>query len=183
MSSEADQCDPVLGSKEQQLETERQEYLAAKLRYDKCAYAVSAMEREIADLQHQLAQLGNLASQYQSILDRKEKLILEANDENTKRLLRLSEQLADAQSDLKELDEAINAGNETLDSLEKVISSLKSASNWGTWDLLGGGMIATAIKHSRIDEARMSVHLAGLVVCRVFDCWVRRFTRRRLISW
>lgn len=73
-------------------------------------------------------------------------------------MLRLSEQLADAQSDLKELDEAINVGNETLDSLEKVLSSLKSASNWGTWDLLGGRMIATAIKHSRIDEARMSVH-------------------------
>ena len=31
---------------------------------------------------------------------------------------------------------------------------MQSASGWGVWDMLGGGLIATAVKHSRMDEAR-----------------------------
>jgi hypothetical protein len=30
--------------------------------------------------------------------------------------------------------------------------------NWGTWDVIGGGLISTAVKHSRIDRARASAH-------------------------
>ena len=52
----------------------------------------------------------------------------------------------------------VDAGNAVLNGLQSVIASLKSARNWGTWDLLGGGLIATAVKHSRIDGARASAH-------------------------
>ncbi|HUX77218.1 MAG TPA: hypothetical protein VMY40_11315 [Anaerolineae bacterium] len=155
----------ILGSKEEQLEKERQEVLAAKLRYDACAYAISALEREVADLQHQIARLGDLDARYQAILDRKAGLMLEAGAgpagrlaEDASRLLQLSEPLADARSDVRELDEAISAGNQVLDGLDHAIASLKSAGSWGVWDLLGGGIVATAVKHSRIDDARASIH-------------------------
>ena len=42
-------------------------------------------------------------------------------------------------------------------SLNVVINSLESAEGWGTWDMLGGGFLSTAIKHSRIDDARDAV--------------------------
>ena len=42
--------------------------------------------------------------------------------------------------------------------LDGVVGFLKSARNWGTFDLIGGGLIATAVKHSKIDRARESVH-------------------------
>jgi hypothetical protein len=45
-----------------------------------------------------------------------------------------------------------------ISGLEQVIESLGSAEGWGTWDMLGGGLISTAIKHSRIDDARMGVN-------------------------
>lgn len=148
----------ILGSKDEQFEKERQEYLAAKLKYDECNDSVSAIEREVAHLKQQIAQFGDLDSQYKSILDMKEKLISEADDKNAERLVHLSEELADVQSDMRELQEAIDAGNAVLDGLESVTASLKSADNWGTWDVLGGGMIATAIKHSEIDGAKASAH-------------------------
>jgi len=148
----------ILGSKDEQLDKERQEYLAAKLKYDECSDSVSAIEREVVELKGQIAQLGDLDSQYKAILDTKEKLISESSDENAERLIGLSEELADAQADMKELKEAINAGSEVLNGLRSVISSLKSAGNWGTWDILGGGMFATAIKHSKIDDAKASAH-------------------------
>ena len=148
----------ILGSKDKQLDKERQEYLAVKLKYDECNYSVSALESEVDDLKTKVAGFGDLDSRCKSILDMKEKLISEARDDNAKRLMDLSEEFADAKSDIRELKEAIDAGNAVLDGLQSVIASLKSAKNWGTWDMLGGGLIATAVKHSRIDGARTSAH-------------------------
>jgi hypothetical protein len=35
---------------------------------------------------------------------------------------------------------------------------LHSAQGWGVWDLLGGDLLATAVKHNRIDDARQAVY-------------------------
>jgi len=148
----------ILGSKDKQLEKERQEYLAAKLKHDECRDSVSALEREQADLKEKIAALGNPESQYKSILDKKEKVIAETGDQSARRLIDLAEELADARSDVRELQEAIDAGKAVLTGVEAVIDSLKSAKNWGTWDMIGGGLISTAVKHSRIDRARASAH-------------------------
>ena len=53
-----------------------------------------------------------------------------------------------------ELKEAIEASETALTKLEDAKSCLESASGWGIFDLLGGGLIASAVKHSRIAEAR-----------------------------
>jgi hypothetical protein len=148
----------VLGDKQTQLEKERQEYLAAKLKYDECKYSVSALERDINDLKARIAGLGDVDSQHRSIVERKEQLISQGNDRNATKLIEFSEALADAQSDCRELKEAIEAGKAVLTGLDDVVSFLKSARNWGTFDMLGGGLITTAVKHSRIDRSRESVH-------------------------
>jgi len=148
----------VLSDKQTQLEKERQEYLAAKLKYDECKYSVSALERDINDLKARIAGLGDIDSQHRAIVKRKEQLISQGNDRNAAKLIEFSEALADAQSDSRELKEAIDAGKAVLAGLDDVIGFLKSARNWGTFDMLGGGLITTAVKHSRIDRARESVH-------------------------
>lgn len=53
----------------------------------------------------------------------------------------------------KELAEAITAGERALSSLRAAQEKLKSAKNWGLFDMLGGGLIASMVKHSRVDEA------------------------------
>jgi len=148
----------VLGDKQTQLEKERQEYLAAKLKYDECKYSVSALGRDIDDLKTRIAGLGDIDSKYRAIVERKEQLISQGNDLNATKLIEFSEALADAQSDIKELKEAIAAGQAVLTGLDDMVGFLKSARNWGTFDMLGGGLIATAVKHSKIDRARESVH-------------------------
>ena len=148
----------VLGDKQTQLEKERQEYLAAKLKYDECKYSVSALECDINDLKARIAGLGDIDSQYRTILERKEQLISQGNDRNATKLIEFSEALADAHSDIRELKEAIEAGKAVSAGLEGVVGFLKSAQNWGTFDLVGGGLIATAVKHSKIDRARESIH-------------------------
>lgn len=42
----------------------------------------------------------------------------------------------------------------------EAVQSLDKAEGWATWDMIGGGMISTAIKHSHLDDAKRQVHLA-----------------------
>ncbi len=145
----------VLGSKDQKLNKEKQELLAAKLKYDQCNHSVSAIEREINYRENQIKDLGDPDTEYRSILKQKESQIISAED---KKLIQFSEKLADLNSDVKETKEAIDAGNEVLKELENVISYFKSAGNWGVADLIGGGLIITAVKHSKIDKGKAAVH-------------------------
>jgi hypothetical protein len=156
----------ILGSKEEQLEKERQEFLAAKLKYDEAEKAIKGLEAEISKTVENLTAYEGLDVQYERIMKEKENYILECEDENSSKLMDLVEKLAELKSDIKELEEAVFAGNLVKEKLQHMIASLKSAGNWGTWDMLGGGFLATAVKHSKIDEARayassVQQHLQG----------------------
>ncbi|MBP3886128.1 MAG: hypothetical protein J6F30_00525 [Cellulosilyticum sp.] len=62
--------------------------------------------------------------------------------------------------ELKEIEEAILAGQSALQALDEVEKSLSSASSWGLWDLFGGGFLSSIMKHSRIDEAQNKMEYA-----------------------
>lgn len=148
----------ILGSKEEQLAKERQEYLAAKLRFDQCKDSILALEEQSSDINQKIAQLKDIDMQYEAVFKEKENFILNERSAVSQKFLRFSEEIADIQSNIRELKEAINAGDAVLEEINGVINSLRSAQSWGTWDLLGGGLISTAVKHSRINDARDSVH-------------------------
>jgi hypothetical protein len=150
----------VLGDKEQRLDRERQEFLAAKLQRDQCQYAISSLELDLADLKYKLSALGNLDSAYQALLERKEKILLSSENDLSHQLLDFTGLQANLQADRKELQEAVGAGQTVVTILDGVINSLNSAEGWGNWDMLGGGMLADLAKHSEIDDARDQVHQA-----------------------
>ena len=150
----------ILGDKEEQVEKERQEVLAAKLRYDEAREAVAALEADVAELEQMVERLGNVEARYGELLEWKEKLLSQSGRPEAENLVQLSEAQADAESDLRELREAVRAGNGVLHSLDRAISALRTAETWGTFDLLGGGVLATAAKHGRVDEARHWTHRA-----------------------
>ena len=54
----------------------------------------------------------------------------------------------------KEIDEAIEAGRKALQALDEAVEKLGSAKRWGIWDIVGGGLVSSLVKHSRIDDAR-----------------------------
>lgn len=55
--------------------------------------------------------------------------------------------------DKKEINEAKDAAQQVLNLLDEVEKSLRSAKNWGIYDLLGGGFLSSLVKHRRIDQA------------------------------
>lgn len=60
----------------------------------------------------------------------------------------------------KEIDEAIEAVNYTLDHLIEAQKYLRGAGNWGVFDMLGGGFFATMIKHGKMDDAKEALIMA-----------------------
>lgn len=55
--------------------------------------------------------------------------------------------------DKKEIREAIQAGEAALASMERAREKLGSAKNWGLFDMFGGGMLSSFMKHSKVDDA------------------------------
>ena len=52
-----------------------------------------------------------------------------------------------------EMQEAIDAADRALRSLEGARDYLQAAQGWGIFDMLGGGFFSTWFKHSNMDEA------------------------------
>ena len=96
----------------------------------------------------------------------KEEFILQSNDGNSQNLLQLMDSLSDLEIQKKEVTEAIGSGEAAQTELGSVINSLESAQDWGTWDILGGGLLATAAKHSHIDEAKEYAHQTKIALIR-----------------
>jgi hypothetical protein len=150
----------VLGTKEERLEKERQEFLAAQLKYEEASESRQASEAEVQRIETELQPLAGVEDEYQQLLSEKEAALAAAGDGTAESLLRLSESLADLTADAKELQEAVVAGEQAMQALRSVRSELKSAANWGTFDMLGGGLLSTMAKHSKIDEAKSQAHRA-----------------------
>ena len=60
----------------------------------------------------------------------------------------------------KERQEAIYAGERALQSLREAQEQLRKARNWGIYDIIGGGLFSSLIKHSKIDNARSCIERA-----------------------
>ena len=56
-----------------------------------------------------------------------------------------------------EIQEAIDAADRALRSLEGARDSLQAAQGWGIFDMLGGGLFSTWFKHSNMDEAEKAL--------------------------
>lgn len=156
----------VLGSKEERLEKERQELLAATLKYEQSVELLESARSDVAEIQTELSRYSDADEEYDRLLKEKETLLSKSGDHRAVKLVEFAETLSDLQSDLKELDEAIDAGQSALKQLQNVSSELGAAANWGTFDLMGGGILSTMAKHSKIDSAKRMAYSAQLHLLR-----------------
>lgn len=146
------------GSKDEKLLKERQEAVAAQLKYDEARVRQQRLAAELDRVSLEVKGMTGVEADHQALLAEKERLIRQG--EGSGELFALGEREQQTIWQIKELEEARRAGYAADDALSQVASSLESARNWGTWDMLGGGWIATAAKHSRIDEAKGELYHA-----------------------
>ncbi len=144
----------LLGNRSEQLDKERQELLAVKLRYDAELEAGQPLEEDAARCRRELAALGDLHQRRDALVAEREQQLLVSGTAAGSDLAELTDRLAKARSDLHEADEAIDAGEQALNALAETREHLGRARGWGQFDMLGGGLFATSVKHSHIDRSR-----------------------------
>ncbi|KAA5545420.1 hypothetical protein FYK55_07150 [Roseiconus nitratireducens] len=152
----------LLGTKEQRLEKERQQFLAAKLKHEQSSRSLQTAERDVQTLQDQIDEVQDAADRYEQSLAEKHQRLTASDHPDGALLHELDDQLTERQSDRSELCEALDAGEVAQKSLRRVQEELRAAEGWGTWDMMGGGTLSTWAKHSRIDAARDHASTAQL---------------------
>lgn len=147
----------VIGKMDEQLDKERQEAYAARVKYDAAARELEGVEADLRRYESELSALRGCEHRYDEVLKEKADAIKAAGGSNGEEILKLEERNAFLESQKKELQEAISAGNAALSTTQQVLSSLDSAEGWGTWDLFGGGLVADLAKYSHLDEAQGAI--------------------------
>lgn len=150
----------VLGSKEALLEKERQELVAAKLRFDQIKETVEDLSEDVRRLKEDLSGFENSDADYERVLGEKESYLSEDDTDVASTLFELAQQIADLTADQKELKDAARAGQSALSAVQDIQGTLASAANWGTLDMFGGGMLTTMAKHSKMDSAKSQARIA-----------------------
>ncbi len=150
----------ISGSKQERFEKEQQEAVAARVKYDEAILAVKEMEEEISQLTGKLESVKHADLEIKEVLEEIEKAMTASNSALTGQLYRINDQAAEFKALKTEITEAATAGEHVMSSLSAAEESLYKAKNWGTFDLLGGGLLSTAVKHNHINDARDTIHKA-----------------------
>ena len=147
----------VIGKMDEKLTKEREEAYAAKVKYDAAARELQKVEEDLKKNESDLNELGDCEKQYEELLEVKKERMKTTGHWAAEKILELEQRLTYLDNQKRELDEAMEAGEAASALTEDVLNSLSSAESWGTFDILGGGIIADAMKYSDLDEAQMLI--------------------------
>jgi len=124
----------TLGSQEQQLEKERQDYLELSLKYKQFKAEVELMEYERELLKKKSVKLPQIQNKLIQLKDLRQKEILDGSDLQLREdYLTVLDKLDLNVAISKEIDEALDTGQESIRAVESIISALNKASDWGDW--------------------------------------------------
>ncbi len=143
----------IIGRFEEKAEKEQREALSARLHYEQCLLNLEDVRTQIREIEADNEKYIGSEAEYQFFYVEKEKMLRQENGAAAQKIMKLEERIEDNKNNLREIEEAFNAGTDVLESLDRSLKSLGSASNWGVFDMFAGGLITTAVKHSKVDDA------------------------------
>jgi hypothetical protein len=142
------------GSREEALARETAEADAGRLRVADAQSRLEAVRTEHQAGLNRLDQLASAPDAYTALLAEKERQLTESGDPRRATLLNLADERGRLNAELAEMNQAMQAADAARQALSVVEDRLGSASGWNTYDtFFGGGMLATAMEHSRLDDA------------------------------
>ena len=142
------------GNKEEELDREKAEAYAARLRMQEAKRQQDEIQHEIWVRKDRIKASAACEQRYEEVLREKASAARAEDPVLAKKLTDLENQELGLVSRRKELQEALAAGRQTLSHIHEATVDLDNAEGWSTWDILGGGLIADAMKYSSMDEAQ-----------------------------
>ncbi|MGI6181743.1 MAG: hypothetical protein ACOYIE_06660 [Agathobaculum sp.] len=144
----------ITGKKEERLSTEQQQAYAAALRHEGVLREIKTVRQELLRCDAELTALHGCGTRYAEALAAKADLLKQRGAAQAADIIQLEQRAAAQKQLMKELNEAIDAGQAAGSAANALGGSLSSAEGWGTFDLFGGGLLTTMAKHSQLDEAQ-----------------------------
>ena len=156
----------IQGDLESRKAEERREAAMAKARYDAAKWDLEDLDRRLRDFAQEKESLQGLEKQYQALLDEKEAVLRSQGGAQSQRLGQLAQEQERTAGELREIQEAIQAGLAAQRALEEMGRDLNGAENWGVWDMVGGGIMSTFAKHGCLDDAQDAAYEARRALSR-----------------
>ena len=156
----------IQGNLDRRQEKERREAAMAKARYDAAKWDLEDLNRRLRDARQEQKKLQGIQEQYQALLGEKEQLLLQQGGSSSQRLGQLVQTQERTAGELREIQEAIQAGMAAHRALEEMQRDLDGAENWGVWDMMGGGIMSTFAKHGCLDDAQDAAYEARRALSR-----------------
>lgn len=120
-----------------QLRRDRQAVLRAQARYEEAEWDLRDLEERLWDRKEERAGLREQESRYQALLREKEQYLCCTGSPQVPRLVEIARELGAVQRQLRELGEALEAGETAQAKLGEMALALEQAKTWG-WDMPGG---------------------------------------------
>ena len=150
------------GTREGSLERERAERDAVAVQLETSRARQVTLEAERVTLDRRRAGLVLAASDRGFALDALDRLKAADGDPAATARVAAADELGRVQAERKQVDEAIAAAREAQRALGRVNDQLSSAHSWSTYDTwFNGGLLSSAIKHDRLDQAATSTGQAS----------------------
>ena len=146
-----------IGKKDGKIEKERLEAYEAQIKYDAAARELEAAREDLEKYRRELTSLKHAEAQYKRLLDEKKAAIKASGTPKAYELIEADEEYSRLCATIRELDEAIGEGTRARNIAEHVGKLLSKAEDYGMWDVMGGGILADAMKHSDLDDAQGAV--------------------------
>lgn len=156
-----------LGTHDKQVAKEKEEALAAVLKYEGCKKSVDELTDKLSQLTNSHYEMSKVQDKLDALYEEKRRVMASLNMPEYAKIGQLEKEMSFIRREIKELKEAITPGNMAINTLNEAIELLDSAGDWGTWDLLGGGLVADMMKHDKIDKAKQAILNAQTYVQRL----------------
>lgn len=135
---------------EEMMDKEYREMKLAEFKHSELLEQMQAYQDEIAHINELLSQYGSLDQEYNTLLGAKR---LWATAEGLAGVEQFESELRMLKQRQTEIEEAIAACKALVGSLNSAKEGLSSAQGWGMFDIIGGGLITSLVKHDHINRA------------------------------
>ncbi len=135
---------------EEMMDKEYREMKIAQYKYERLLETIKSQQEQLRHITELLTHYEDVENQYTEMLETKR---IWASQNGFDVIADFEHSLLMQNRKLKELDEALSACKKLIMSLSSAKDDLASAKNWGIFDILGGGLIPSLVKHDHIKRA------------------------------
>lgn len=130
-----------------------------KSRFENKQLQVEEVKKRVLYMQEQQSECAGCERRYRELYEKRLNELLSKESAAKRDIEECRTWIMESERVQKELKEAMTAGNRVLNVLQSVEHSLNQAAGYGTWDIVGGGTIATMAKHSQLDDAKSKLNM------------------------